>query len=43
VRCTTPELMPHSSDDETARRAVPCKDVAAVARGRGEEEDGGRR
>jgi hypothetical protein len=32
VRCTTPELMPHSGDDETARRAVPCKDVGAAAR-----------
>jgi hypothetical protein len=24
--------MPHSGDDETARRAVPCKDEAAAAR-----------
>jgi hypothetical protein len=54
VRCTAPELMPHSGNDETARRAVPCKDAAAAARtgrcqtflcgeGMGEEEDGGRR
>jgi hypothetical protein len=32
VRCTAPELMPHSSDDETAWWAVSCKDTAAVAR-----------
>jgi hypothetical protein len=24
--------MPHSGDDETTRRAVPCKDAAAAAR-----------
>jgi hypothetical protein len=32
VRCTVSELMPHSGNDETARRAMPCKDVAAAAR-----------
>jgi hypothetical protein len=32
VRCTALELMLHSGDDETARRAVPCKDAAAAAR-----------
>jgi hypothetical protein len=32
VRCTAPELMPHSGDDETARQAVPCKDATAAAR-----------
>jgi hypothetical protein len=32
VRCTAPELMPHSGDDETARRAVPCKDAGAATR-----------
>jgi hypothetical protein len=32
VRLHSAELMSHNCDDETARRAVPCKDAAAAAR-----------